>query len=208
MSIWTDGTPTWKKWRKSETISVCDLRGVKDNEKDRVIKTINEMMKKFEFPLKAEGCLSIDEEEIKSIILNSLIDYQNKTTINDDKVVKDLYKIRNASQRLIQAFVIIINEEEYDDLKSGDSRYPGEYGIGHDDGLVILRYTHEEAIRHETGHMFGLGYHHGEGGRPSNSTCVMIYDCNPSTHLQFCNECESELKNIWEKERKTLIKQK
>ena len=155
------------------------------------------MIEEFKLPLKAEGCSSkADEREIKNIILNNLIDYQNKPTIDHEEALWILCKTREDSKRLVQAFVTIIDKKYR--LKARDDKKPPKYGVGYEEGLVILRYTHEEAIRHEVGHMFGLN-HHGEGNYPPNPTCIMNWEC-PST--QFCDACKKELEIIWEKELK------
>lgn len=182
--------PRWE-WEKTGTISVCDLRGINDNKKDTIAKYVNDMIEQFELPLRAVGASSADEEEIKGIIEK----YLREGTIDDGKVLRDLNKMRNTSQKFPQALVIIIDPKKYGPLRNWENP-KGIYGVVHDDGLVFLRYTHEKAVRHEIGHMFGLS-HHSE--RNPNPNCIMNWEC-PTT--EFCDVCKNELEDIWEEELK------
>lgn len=184
------GVPPRWKWEKSGIILVCGMEGIKDSEKDIVVKTINDMIKEFKFPLKVERCSPVDEEEIRNIVTK----YPREGTVDDEEVLKFLNEIRRNSQKFPQAIVVIIGQK-YKPLRNWEP-LKGIYGIGDDDGLVLLRFTCKEAIRHEVGHMFGLGHHH-EGN--SNPDCIMNYEC-PST--QFCHDCKNELQGIWEEELK------
>lgn len=184
------GRPRWE-WEKSGIISVCDLRGFNDAKKNSVVKTISKMIKEFKLPLRAEGASAEVEREIKSIIEK----YPREGTVDDERCLSDLNEKRDASQKFAQALVVIIDKNKYKPLENWE-KDKGIYGKGHDDGLVFLRYTCEEAVRHEIGHMFGLG-HHDE--RNPNPTCIMNWEC-PST--QFCGVCKDELEDIWEEELK------
>lgn len=179
------------EWEKSGNISVCDLRRAKDNVRDTVTKTIAEMIKEFRLPLKVKGCTSEEEKEIRDIISKC----PREGTIDDNKAVRLLNEVRKTSQRLMQAFVIIVDEKEYEPFYNWWDKYKGIYGVGDDSGLVFLRVTHKEAVRHEIGHMFGLEHHE----KGSNPNCIMNWEC-PTT--QFCNTCKSELEDIWEEELK------
>ena len=64
-----------------------------------------------------------------------------------------------------------------------------QYGVGIPDGLVILRYTHREAVRHEFGHMLGIGRHH--------IGCVMDYRAATTA---FCNQCKRQIEEMWREE--------
>lgn len=188
--IRAEGVPPRWEWEKSGTISVCGLGGTKDSEKDVVVETINNMIKEFRLPLKAERCSPADEEEIRDIIAK----YPRAGTVDDDEVLKFLYEIRRDSQKFPQAIIIILDQDKYKPLHCWEE-YPGIYGVGHDDGLVFLRFTREAVVRHEVGHMFGLSHH----AKNDNPTCIMHWEC-PST--QFCDACKNELEDIWEEELK------
>ena len=157
-------TPRWK-WEKYG-ILVHDLSKVKNNKKE-VINTIVSMIKEFKLPLSVKECPLSDEQRIENLVAK----YTNGSQLDHEGVLKDLNELRKASQ-LLQAFVIVVGKDQYGELATGNTQYPGIYGIGHDAGLVFLRCTLGAAVRHEIGHMFGL-VHPTDNNHDSN--CVMHY---------------------------------
>ncbi|MFA4846286.1 MAG: hypothetical protein WC654_07065, partial [Patescibacteria group bacterium] len=69
---------------------------------------------------------------------------------------------------------------------------PAIYGVGFDEGLVILRHTKSAAVRHEVAHMLGLRHHH-----PKTNDCIMNWDAALD---RFCDECRREITAIWSEE--------
>lgn len=53
--------------------------------------------------------------------------------------------------------------------------------------MVIRRFDLPNAVRHEFGHMIGLGMHH--------KNCVMDWACSQGI---FCEDCKREIKELWD----------
>jgi len=74
----------------------------------------------------------------------------------------------------------------YNPKLNGVGDEPPEWGWTDDDGAIFLRLEPGQpwanVVRHEMGHLLGVGRHHGKEEPP----CVMHWDCS-SGH--FCADC-------------------
>jgi hypothetical protein len=120
-----------------------------------------------------------------------LLDSIENAKIDYERFENDLRDVRNLG-RLPYGVVILINKEKYEFYNPPDEKDKAIYGIGICDGLVILRHTHKESVRHEFAHMLGLAHH-----APPRPECIMNWECATPT---FCDECKQQIVRIWQDE--------
>ena len=108
----------------------------------------------------------------------------DKGEIDFDSLEHELYKLRNNQDILPYGVVVLVDDDEYR-FKNPNA----VYGSGSPEGLIVIRkkYINKPTVRHEFGHMLGLGRHH--------ENCVMCYDC---TYEEFCSKCKEEISELWE----------
>lgn len=86
------------------------------------------------------------------------------------------------------ALTNIENPKDYEFANESSDQEPAIYGWTSNQGLCVLRrFDIQNAIRHEFGHMVGLGFHHQD--------CAMDWNC--SVH-KFCANCVKDINEIWE----------
>ncbi len=174
-------TPRWE-WDKTNKVVVFAVDDILDNLKNNVINYIKELLSEFGIPLEViDGNLEYSEDLliIKEIFSKSL--KNNKIDFNE--FYKQLSDHRNIG-KLPYGVVVLIDKSRFEFLEER-----AIYGVGFDDGLVILRFTHKESVRHEFAHMLGL-FHHD----PPTRDCIMNWECPTS---EFCVECKKEIQEIW-----------
>jgi len=182
--------PRWE-WEKSKKVVVFSITDRLSDEKSSVINYISELVNEFGIPLKIiDGNLKYPKDLtlVKRIIRESL----KNSKLIDYKIIleKKLRMVRNDGE-LKYGIVIIVDKNEYD-FYNESNQQPAIYGIGTEEGLVILIYTHKEAVRHEFAHMLGLNHH-----QPPNPGCIMNWKCDVST---FCNDCKKKIQEMWKEE--------
>ena len=92
--------------------------------------------------------------------------------------------------RLPYGLVVLADKDKYTFYHPPGQKEPAIFGIGVPDGVMILTHTHREAVRHEFGHVLGLGIHH--------RGCVMDYKCITPV---FCSQCKAQIEEMWQQER-------
>lgn len=185
---WFMYTP-WE-WERTKEIAVFTIDDKGISVKFAVIKEIRELLKEFSILLEVTDGNFKHIEDLQQILalLNGSI---KNAKIDYEKFEKDLRIIRDKG-RLPYGMVIVIDKDRYEFYNPLKQRDRAIYGIGVCDGLVILRHTHKESVRHELAHMLGLTHH-----EPPKSGCIMNWECATPT---FCDGCKRKIQGIWQDE--------
>lgn len=181
------GWGTHWEWERSKEVAVFAMDSKTEQGKMVVIKELEGILKEFSIPIDViNGNLRRGEDvALAQTLFNSSIK-DNK--IDYDEFEREMGKVREEGQ-LPYGLVVLVDKEKYEFYCPLGQKEAAIFGIGVPDGVVILRYTHREAVRHEFGHMLGLGIHH-EG-------CVMDYKCVTSA---FCHQCKRQIEEMWQEE--------
>ncbi len=185
--------PRWE-WEKSKKVIVFSTEGKLNDAKSSVIRYISELVGEFKIPLEMVDGNSKYAEDL-ALINEIITKSQFRNEIDYEKFENELRMVRDGG-KLGYGIVMLVDKEKYEFFNKLDQQ-PAIYGIGVEDGLVILRHTHKEAVRHEFAHMLGLDHHHSP--QPG---CIMNWECQTST---FCDNCKKEIQEIWNEE---IIKRK
>jgi predicted Zn-dependent protease len=84
--------------------------------------------------------------------------------------------------------VVLVDHENFKFKNDLSDPEPANYGWSHNEGLsLVRRFDVENAVRHEFGHMIGLGSHH--------PNCAMDWNC--ILH-KFCGKSVLTINELWE----------
>ncbi len=171
------------EWERSKEVVVFAVDSQVEQEKPAVVKELEGVLKEFSILLDiTDGNLKRGEDvELIQTLLDSSI---KDNEINYDEFERELLKVREEG-RLPYGLVVLVDKNKYAFYQPPWQKEPAIYGVGVPNGLVILRHTHREAVRHEFGHVLCLLIHH-EG-------CVMDYTCVTAV---FCNQCKRKIE-MW-----------
>lgn len=179
------------EWEKTRQIAVFSLEPMGDREKPQTISLTKRLLDEFGLPINVvDGNIlhRTDVERLRSIlsetVKSSRIDYREF----EDK----LRDIRRREGILPYGILLMIDKDSHQFEDYGETDQRAIYGIGNEEGLVLLAYRHSESVRHEVAHMLGL-QHHSEF-KPG---CIMNWLCNVP---DFCDECRLQIAEIWHDE--------
>jgi len=174
------------EWERSKEVAVFVVDSKVEREKPGVMEELEGVLKEFSIPLDVvDGNLKFggDVALIQTLLYGSIKDNE----INYDAFEWELLKARKEG-RLPYGLVILVDKDKRKFYHPPGEKEPAIYGVGIPSGMVILRHTHREAVRHEFGHVLRLLIHH-EG-------CVMDYRCVTAV---FCNQCKRKIE-MWREE--------
>jgi len=175
-----DGQERWE-WEETGKIHVYDLSGVSDNEIEKVISIINEIIDEFALPLSVKKGDILKKDDLKQLIQQC----SNKDEIYFYYLEEELNKKRRETE-FFPCGVIIVISNTCNIEECGHER--AVYGCSTSEGLMVLKRKYIDiATKHEFGHMIGLGHHH--------ENCVMEFSCIPD---EFCEKCRDQIKDMWE----------
>lgn len=181
------GWGTRWEWETSKEVAVFVADGEVEQEKPSVVEQLEGVLREFSIPLGVtDGNLKHSEDvELIQTLLGSSI---RENGVDCDALERELLEARQQG-RLAYGLVVIVNKAKHAFYQPPWQQEQAIYGVGVPDGLVILRHTHREAVRHEFGHMLGLRIHHGG--------CVMDYGCASPV---FCSQCKEQIEEMWQEE--------
>lgn len=181
------GTGTRWEWYRTREVAIFALASKVEPEKPSVLQELEGVLKEFSIPIDViDGNLRRGEDvaHLQTLFNNSVKDNE----INYDKFEEEIREARKEG-RLPYGLVTLVDKDRYEFYHPPWQKERAIYGVGVPDGVVILRYTHKEAVRHEFGHMLGLLNHH--------KGCIMEYECvNPA----FCSKCKRQIQEKWQEE--------
>ena len=149
---------------------------------DKTVNIISDVIKEFNLPLLVKNGNIHKNNDLK-YITGLVRKCSDEGKLDFNLLEDELYKLRNNQGLLPYGIVVLVNDAEYR-FKNPEA----VYGSGSPEGLIVIKekYVNKSTVRHEFGHMIGLGKHH--------ENCVMCYACN---HEEFCSRCKEEIKDLW-----------
>jgi len=181
------GWGTRWEWERSKEVAVFAVDSRVEQQKPGVVEELEGVLREFSIPLDViDGNLESSEDvEMTQTLLGSST---KGSEIDYDRFEGELLRAREQG-RLACGLVVLVDRGKHAFHQPPGQREQAIHGIGVPGGLVILRHTHREAVRHEFGHMLGLGIHH--------RGCVMDYRC---LSPDFCSQCKGEIEEMWQEE--------
>ncbi|WP_048190507.1 hypothetical protein [Methanobacterium sp. SMA-27] len=183
-SYWSlDGPEPWG-WEETGKIHVYGLSGVSNNEIEKVIEIITEVINGFSLPLSVKKGNIDKKDDLEQLV--KLCSYTDE--IDFEYLEKALNRRRKETKFLPYGVVIVVNQS-YSFKQSNHE--VAIYGISSSNqGLIVIKRKHIGiATKHEFGHMIGINNHH--------PNCVMQSNCIPP---EFCKKCQNKINNIWKYE--------
>lgn len=177
----------WEWEERSKAVAVFAIDSRVEQKKPTVVEELERVLKEFSIPIDViDGNLKYGEDvELVQTLLDSSI---KDDEINYDKFERELLKVREES-RLPYGLVVLVDKDKYAFYQPAGQKERAIYGVGVPNGMMILRHTHRESVRHEFGHVLGLGIHH--------RGCVMDYKCITPA---FCSQCKRQIGEMWQEE--------
>lgn len=177
---WKTRGEYWE-WEKTGKIYVYGLSRVSNNEIERVIDIINDVLTEFALPLSVKNGNTHNKKDDFEQLIRQCSDNDGK--IDFESLEEEINRLRREDKILPYGIVILVDETKYS-FKDPEA----VYGSASPEGVIVIRKIYiNEATKHEFGHMIGIGEHHGN--------CVMSYVC---TYEEFCEKCRNEIKEMWE----------
>ena len=175
----------YRKWEKSKKVYVFGIEGVGSDNIKKTMQIISDVIKELNLPLQVSNG-NVDKIEDISTVKNLIASNTKKNQIDADRINKELIQLWDKNV-LRYGLVILIDRKKYEFKNPPDREEPCIYGYGSDDGLAIIRmFDQKNVVKHEFGHMIGLGHH--------NQGCVMDWSCPVEA---FCDNCYKEIAEIW-----------
>ena len=175
----------YREWEKNKKIYIFGIDVIKPDTVNETIGIISDVIEEFNLPLRA---LNGNKTKIKDvpIVRNLISNNTQEKFIDFSSMERELEKNPLYKGLLPYGLIILVNPEKYEFKKFPGDEEPAIYGCGSPVGLIVLRKFSKNAVRHEFGHMIGLGSHH--------NNCVMHYSCSIE---KFCDKCREKIEKIW-----------
>lgn len=180
--------PRWQ-WEETGQILVLKTGGVTERIQQDVHHALSELVKDFSLPLRVALGSRDDATALDTLIQELTL--QRK--LEPQSLLTRINELRRLEARFTPALAVLLAPKKVTLVSSGASR-PPIYGVGYDDGLVLLRAHHREAVIHESAHMFGVDGSDPDGNCP-DPVCIMNYYCPSGTW--FCEQCQDLLQGVW-----------
>lgn len=185
-TYWKTSGDYWK-WERTGEIYVYGLLGLGDNEIERVVGIVNDVIKEFKLPLKVENGNKCKKEDLLPVEKLFQLCVHNHRDIDFHLLEKELETLRTENRKLPYGLIVLVDDTRYEFKNPPDTNQPAIYGCSTPEGLIVIRKKYiDDATKHEFAHMIGLGIHH--------ENCVMSY---ANTYEQFCEECKEKIKSLW-----------
>ena len=180
-----NGPNEYREGEKNKLVYVFGDNGVDSNDIERVVLLIAEVIKTFSLPLQVLNGQTKRSEELP--VVRQLITYNTHGKLIDGDAIENELEHYWNENVLRYDLIILVDPKKYEFKTPTYYKNPAIYGWGSPEGFVILRrFDLKNAVRHEFGHMIGLGHHH--------QRCVMDWSCPMEA---FCDYCYKEIAEIW-----------
>ena len=171
--------PRWS-WENVACLQLCLMDRQAKSMKAELAGGVDSILAEFQLPLQIEMANQHTLDLIERLLTECSLD----TAINCWRFLETLNQKRPVEPSLQAGLVIVFdgNQWKLRDESPYRPQEPPEWGWTFDDGLILLRLVRGQRlrnlVRHEMGHLLGIGQHH--------SHCVMAWEC---THERFCGKC-------------------
>jgi hypothetical protein len=119
------------------------------------------------------------------LVENLITGNTQENSIDCESALEELRRYWN--EGVLGFGLVVLVPERYEFKKEPSDPEPAIYGWTDSQGLAVLRrFDIQNAVRHEFGHMIGLGHH---------KDCAMDWNCSV---YNFCEDCLKEIEEVWE----------
>jgi hypothetical protein len=177
--------PPWPWWERASQVQVCSMDPFGRSKEKGVVAGIESVATEFHLPLVAE----VANEETQALAKELIEQSVSANGIID--VVNLLAELNNRRPRYpdLQDGLVITFDGSRLRLPDLPGSEQAEWGWTELDGLVFLRVVPDQplrnVVRHEMGHLLGIGWHH--------PNCVMGWAC---TSQDFCDRCKDQINKV------------
>jgi hypothetical protein len=158
---WKVSGKHWE-WENTKNVYVYGTEEVEQENIEKTIMAISEVIKEFNLPLQSLNGNATKSEDVP-IVKNLITNNTQQNLIDFDSLVSELERHRD-NGLLPYGLIVLVNPEKYKFKKPPESKEPAIYGCASPEGIIVLRkFDIKNAVRHEFGHMIGLGGEHHQG---------------------------------------------
>lgn len=166
------------RWEDTGRVRVCPI-GTDQSSNSIVLETVSTILAGFNLPLEVDTAAPPTQQKVRDLLAKS----SNAKLIDVYGFVKNLNECRERTHDLQAAMIVPFDGKQYDLEDGSHADEPAEWGWTEDeDGVILLRLVSGQPlanlVRHEMGHLLGIGRHH--------RGCAMDW---ASCEDRFCNEC-------------------
>ncbi len=175
--------PRWPWWN-TQSLQLCLMDRYAQSLKAELVSGIKSILAEFKLPLEVQ----IANPHTLDLIKRLLTKCSLNRAICCWRFLEMLNGKRQAEPSLQTGLVAAFDgkQRRLRDESPHRPEEPPEWGWTQDDGLILLRLIRGQPlrnlVRHEMGHLLGIGQHH--------SNCVMTWAC---TKEEFCLECKQTI---------------
>lgn len=168
-------------WESTQSLQLCVMDRYAESLKGEIIGGISSVVGEFELPVQVKIAASLTLDLIECLLAECSVN----NAIHCWRFLETLNQKRPSEPSLQEGLVIAFdgNKRHLHDESRHKPNEPPEWGWTQEDGLILLRLTRGQPlrnlVRHEMGHLLGIGEHH--------SHCVMSWEC---TKEKFCAQCK------------------
>lgn len=180
--------PRWQ-WEETGQVLMLKTGGVTERIQQDVRQALSELVEDFSLPLRVAPGSREDETALDTLVQELTL--QGK--LEPQSLLTRINELRLLEARFAAGLAVLLDPNKVTLVSAGASR-PPIYGVGYDDGLVLLRAHHREAVIHESAHMLGVDGSDPDGNCP-DPVCIMNYYCPSGTW--FCEQCQDLLQRVW-----------
>lgn len=172
------------EWETTQSIQLCLMDGYTRSLKADILNSIDSIVAEFKLPLRSQVANPDAIDLIEGLLTKASTDGAVCCWRFLEALNRRRYEGNSLQTGLIIAFAG--RQRTLRDESSNKPDEPPQWGWTIDDGLILLRLVPSQPlrnlVRHEMGHLLGIGQHH--------PNCVMAWAC---TEEEFCGECKQTI---------------
>lgn len=172
--------PRWP-WEGTGCLQLCLMDARAREQNTTIVNALQSVLAEFQLPLAITTANSATCHEVHKVLAEN----SRTNTIQCWQALKAINQKRAETPDLQTALVIAFDgvEQQLQDESSHKPEELPEWGWTAEDGLILLRLMADQplrnVVRHEMGHLLGVGQHH--------SHCLMDWNCQEE---HFCDACK------------------
>lgn len=178
-----EGFSTESRWPWADTgcLQLCSMDARAREQSTTIVDAIQSVLTEFHLPLAITTANGATCEDVQKVLAEN----GTANTVQCWQALKAINQKRKEAPHLRTALVIAFDgvEQQLQDESCNKPEEPPEWGWTAEDGLILLRLTADQplrnVVRHEMGHLLGVGQHH--------SNCLMGWSCQQE---HFCDDCK------------------
>jgi hypothetical protein len=180
--------PRWP-WEDTGCLQLCLIGAYAHEQQTVLLDALHSVLSEFRLPVAMTIANNATCDDVQKVLAEN----SRTNTIQCWQALKAMNRRRNEAPHLRTALVVAFDgaERQLQDESSHKPEEPPEWGWTAEDGLILLRLMPGQplrnVVRHEMGHLLGVGQHH--------SDCLMAWNCQEE---HFCGNCKDVIRNTYQ----------